>query len=1356
MESQKPWLAEFIKTALDAWFGEVQGCRSAEFQFQKIDGSLKASYKAACRKTPAKLGSTEPRGEISDGIHSIETIFPQGTATEMIQSGAQQGTLLHLIDPVLRVTPHVNPPKPLLQITTCKIVEETGRLGQGFNSGCSVTEDPDVRERMSQYWVLKRRNRAPSRPVSRASTDSFQSQVDCSTQAHHGATKPDEDAEEDLSQPFCTQVPIDLSGWSLTKSSNPAACKVNGSDTNGKGHSLASPQDIKRPNGSPTCLPSKPMQEPVSKDSPFAPKRESNKPHVEILSSASRNTKQRPGFESRAPSNSANLTPPRLLSTPAITTGNDQSSPVEMTELGADIPVSPRESGDHSHDEPSKLATKSSPGKRAAVPQSAEVPPSRFQRWREQAQGGRYIPRHIQHIPREQANLLKSLLESGNSWQPPLVGRTPRPGEVPLALQVQLCDAADERANSRASSPDDTEAEASGKDLPPAQHEQRHELASAHSNEENASDSEEFVAWSQSPPTQQRRVLRLPPNSPPPNLERQRQPARIACDGENQESAMLSDPDPSLAGFTSQQQGDRVKSPSNDRSPSFPGRISNDGADLSSAAEVPHSVQFPHADPNDKSSSQEEIASTTTRVSGGSSLEKIQVTRTPYGGKGLNLSRLLAVRDAPTIPKKRTSDRNPASTFVPGTYNEPSSGEIAAAATTERTQGALSANDISDSTTKESNQNSPAVTNVQSQDCEAMKSKYENVILGEPSSSVGSANLDISLSGRNGSRRNIQDLPDQQGRGASGESDDLGPQPPNPETAGVRVVDAEPCAEGADQTVADSPKETREAAGGSSGKATATPMSEAREMLSVSAKRKRTGSGSSDVPMKTQRRGEEGLVVGPDCIPVLERQIEHHEHRLRQIAKPKDSMRRPGSPPIEPPPLQSSRSVLFGNDAGISPSAHTPEGRWLLALLDLKSRDANDTEPSEERRQHSPVASRSISEAKVSTAHSLLSSRLDNDDSSDTSEPLPNQRRCSRQPESTAMAPRQSSTPITRQSAYGGGYNEDVKAMPDESDGTDSLFKRYRASYPDYEGKVDDFLNSYCFVKEIWIREQWPKSIHPSHLDDAVFHHYHSYQPYTRGAGTAAMGFVEFFHKFVDPRHHERIIRPSDLEKHSSRDATMRRSTLGDILVPQREQIFGTAPVPPTKTIKPLTAKEKIAEQRRRFERLGQAREHAIEDRIDSIERWREGAARTASPELGTPDVDRSLSLRTSNQESPDPQAKTSIPITTSQLRKPPNLSESLFVKPERTAAVDRADSTRATRATTTRSSSVRAKKQPPMRDFWSGTSTAFTIFEQRYAKLAAEKKSRASSRTARSSQSGPNSNRHSTGTGADVFSWRT
>ncbi|EXJ75681.1 uncharacterized protein A1O5_00188 [Cladophialophora psammophila CBS 110553] len=1348
MESQKPWLAEFIKTALDAWFGEVEGCRSAEYQFQKIDGNLKASYKAACRKTVRllklpKLGSMEPRGEISDGIHSIETIFPQGTATEMIHSGVQQGTLLHLIDPVLRVTPHVNPPKPLLQITTSKIVEETDRLGQIFNSGCSVTEDQDVRERMSQYWVLRRRNRAPSRPVSRASTVSFQSQVDFSTQACQGATKPDEDAKEDLSQPFCTQVPIDLSGWSLTRPSDPAACIVNGSDTNGKGHSLASTQEIKRPNSSPTCLPSKPVQESVSEASPFAPKRESNKPHIEILSSTSRPTKQRPGFESRALSNSANPDPPRLLSTPAITRENDQSSPVEMTELGTDIPVSPREAGDHSHEEPLKLATKSSPGKRVVVPQSAEVPPSHFQRWREEAQGGRYIPRHIQHIPREQAKLLKSLLESGNSWQPPLVGRTQRPGEVPLALQVQLYDAADERANNRASSPENTEPEASGKDLPPARHEQGHDLASSHSNEENASDSEGLIAWSQSPPTQQRRAVRLPPNSPPPNLERQRQPARITCDGENQESAMLSGPDPSLAGFISQQQVDGVESSSNDRSPSFPGRISNEGADLSSAAEAPDSAQIPHADPNDKSSSQEEIPSTTTRVSGGSSSEKIQVTRTPYGGKGMNLSQLLAAQTASTIPKKRIGDRNPASTFVPGTYNEPSSGEIATAATTKPTRGALSANDISDSTTKESNQNSPAVANVQSQDCEAMKSKYGNVNLGEPSSSVPSANLDIAFSGRNGSRKNTQDLPDQQGQGFSGESDDLGPQLPNPETAGVRVVDAEPCAEGADQTVAeDSPKEERKAAGGSGGKATATSMSEAREMTSVSAKRKRTDSGGSDVPIKSQRQVPEGMDVGPDCIPVLGRQIEHHEHRLRQIAKPQDSMRGPGSPPIEPPPLGSSHSALLGSDAGISESADTPEGRWLLALLNMKSRDANNTEPGEERRQHSPMASRPISEAKVSTAHSLLSSRLDNDGSSDTSEPLPNQRRRSRQPESTAMAPRQSSTPITRRSAYGGGYNGDIKAMSDEPDGTDSLFERYRAAYPDYDGKVDDFLNSYCFVKEIWIREPWPKSIHPSHLDDAVFHHYHSYQPYTRGAGTAAMGFVEFFHKFVDPRHHERIIRPSALETPSSRDATMRRSTRGDILVPQQEQIFDPALVPATKTMKPQTAKETIAEQRRRFERLDQAREHAIEDCIDSIERWREGAARTASPELGTPDLDRSLSLRTSDKESPDPQTKTSIPVTTSQLQKLPHPSASLFVKPQRTAAVNRAESTTAKRATATRSSSVRAKKQPPTRDFWSGTSTAFMIFEQQYAKPAAEKKCRASRGTARSTQSGPNSNK--------------
>ncbi|OQV10090.1 hypothetical protein CLAIMM_14135 [Cladophialophora immunda] len=1312
MESSKPWLADFIKSSLDAWFGEVEGCHSVEYRFQKIDDKLKASYGAPCQKTvvllkPPKLGTTEPRGEISDGIHKIEAIFTKGTAAEITVSGAQHGALLHLVDPVLRVTPHVNPPKPLLEIAAFKILDETDRVEQSFSSGCAVTEDQDVRERMSKYWVVKRRNRGLSTPASCGSPDSFKSQVDINTRAIEGFATSDgdaEDNEENVSQqPFCTQVPNCLSSWSLTIPSESTSRKAKDSAIpSNEVHFLPSPDNIQGLSGSADCFRSKQTQQPAPKADSGTPTAESTTPRNESLLLPSTTSGQGLRPAPRPPSRSTNANPSRLQVTPVITTDNDKSSPVEVSELGGNIQESPKKSADHNQEEPPSPSTKLSPGNRVVVPPSAEEPHKPFQRWRKEASACRYLPRHSQKIPRQQAKLLASLLDSGDSWQPPLVGRTQRPGEVPLPLLVQLSDAADKHASDPALRSKNVEPEIS-QDPCPSQDGQDQAPKSAHPSEGNESDSEEFAEWSQSPPTQQRRATRLPPSSPPPDLTtRQKRTLHLADSGEKEEIGMSSLQEPSLSSSASQERGLEAQSMLHDHRPLFlgPGSHRNAGP-RSSAEEAPHSPQFQHTDLSNKSSSQEDTPSMVAELSDGSSSKKIQVTRTPYSGKGSNLPKLLASRITSIVSKKGVDDGNPTSTFVPGTYFESSSGVVTAIGTAERSIEAAPT-DASSNPTPDSDHSLP-IANFEPQVVDVRK--LEDANLGKASSPNRNANLDNTLSSSASSQRKMEARPDQRDLPNSrGDSDGPGSRLCSSETTGEKVLDADMAAGGQDCDIVagNSPGSPEKAAPGNSEKARGEGMTETREVISISAKRKRTNSGSSDVPTKKQRQEQEVTNPDPENVAVTKRAVEYREQRLPQVDRLEDSLRRP----ISPPPIATGRT--------------------------------SEVPVCEERRQRRLETSRTMDNPKASTRHSHPSSMADDDSSSGPMQPSPKQGGRHRQLFYTINAPRRSSTPITRQSSYGEVDNGEVRVMADEPGAADGVFARYRAAYPDYQGNADDFLNSYCFVKEIWIREPWPKSIHPSHLDDAVFHHFHSYQPYVRTVGTAAVGFVEFFHGFIeDPSHHKRIIRPSTLERLPSREGTLRRSTLDEVSIHQRSHILAGAPVPSIETAKVLTGKETIARQQRRVKCLPEAGEQAVEDRIDSIERWREEAAHTASPGLGTPDVERSLWQRTAlKNESPEPAMKTSVPTTTPEPRKPPELSADLFVKPQKPVAEARPESVT---ANTTRSSSVRVKKRASTRRFWRGTSTAFTTFEQQYARLAGEKKGWASTETLGGSSSGQN-----------------
>ncbi|KIW84393.1 hypothetical protein Z517_03643 [Fonsecaea pedrosoi CBS 271.37] len=1257
MEPHEPWLADFITSSLDAWFGELEGCRTTDYQFHKIDDKLKASYRATCSRTVyllklPKLGTIEPCGEISDGIHKIEAIFTKGTAVEIKQSDAQQGTLLHLTNPVLRVTPHVNPPKPLLEIAAYRIVNETDQREQDHSSGCAVTEDKDVRERISRYWAVKEQNRAPLTPASRGSPDSFKSQIDFNAQVHHVDRKPGGDPEEDVShQLFCTQVPNAFTYWDRTTQIESTSSNENGPATRcDENQSVPPPLSRQGSIGSAYGSPSKQAQRSApGGDRTFATGKSITPPHESPLALP---TTDDPGTElaTRALSRSTHPNSPGVQVIPVLTTNYDKSSPVEMSELGGNILGSSRQSADQNHEEIPKLSTKSSP-LRPNVVSSAEQPLGHFNRLQEEAQAGRYVPKRIQQIPRQQAQLLASLLESGDCWQPPLVGRPQRPGGVPLDLLVQLSDAADNRASDLGSSLEIAAPDFSTQGVSAAQDSRDEDLKSGTPSEGNVSDSEEFADWSQSPPTQLRRVTRLPPNSPPLDLTRQKQRPHLAGNP-NKESPLSSGQEPFSNNPADREQGREPQSLSYEHSPgSLEASSHQSVSSRPSAAEVPQSAQLPQADPSDKSSYQEGMPPKVVGIRGSSKSDGIQVARTPYGGKGPYFPRLVGAQDDLTIQKKKISDGYPASTFVPRTYDEPSSGEIAAVAVMKPGIEALPADEGSNPTAG-SAQNSliaaycaPQVfqatgidhTHSRKTPIPARNVSAEDALSASTSSQKVVRSRLVSVGG--------QDRAAENGFQPSISSDDDG-NPPSPAVSASR-----------------------------------------ESISSVSAKRKRTDSKGRNSPVKKLRQEQEAADSDLKNGEIVEKASEDHRQRRGQIDRLENSLRRPASEP----------RMAAGCDS--------------------------ETLASEQVKQHRLVTLRSTGEPQLLTSRSPRSSRIDTDSPASLVGEAPVHRRQNQRLDSTTLALRRTSTPITRQSAYG-GVDEENKSTK-----ADSLFVRYRTAYPDYAGSVDDFLNSYCFVKEIWVRMPWPKAIHQSHLDDAVFHHFHSYQPYTRTAGTAAVGFVEFFHGIEDPSHHQRIIRPWMLEKVPGRGGTPTRSIVGEPSIHERGHLFPTAPVLSTKTANLLLAMNELtAVQQGQFQHVARGEEEAVASCMESIERWREDAARTASPELGTPDVDRSLSRRTTpNRESLDPATIASIPTVSAKPQEHCEVSTGLFVKPPKPVIEVTAGSVK---AVSRRSSSARTKKRTSMRDFWRGTGTAFTQFEQQYTRSTTKKTVRAFSET--------------------------
>lgn len=370
-------------------------------------------------------------------------------------------------------------------------------------------------------------------------------------------------------------------------------------------------------------------------------------------------------------------------------------------------------------------------------------------------------------------------------------------------------------------------------------------------------------------------------------------------------------------------------------------------------------------------------------------------------------------------------------------------------------------------------------------------------------------------------------------------------------------------------------------------------------------------------------------------------------------------------------------------------------------------------------------------------------------------------------------ASRHSSTPITRQSTYGEDWNGKSRAgagipvmqnpQRDTTGSDENLFTRYRSAYPDYGGDMDEFRDSYCFIQGVLNSE--PNTIHPSLLDDAIYHHLHSYQPYRNQAGTAAMGFVRFFHECVqDPTHHKRIVKTTALTQFPRRDSS-RKSTMTPSLVHKEQRSSdarSAAHSAAFTSVQPTpSTRDPLSELQKDFlERTASAVEPKpalSQESLELIQQWRENAAPRDSPELGEPHVDRSRptplreqsvsiskppapSPRVEQQQQSRPTRSTSrapIHVATPRSQNRATTSASSMAKPQRPAVQP---GRHPTKTGTTIASSAKTRVHKRRSVLGIGTNTAFKAFEERFSKLASEKKT---------------VDKSSTGMPIDIFSWR-
>ena len=818
---------------------------------------------------------------------------------------------------------------------------------------------------------------------------------------------------------------------------------------------------------------------------------------------------------------------------------HEKSSPIEMVELGANSLVSQAPSLAEAEEKPPDAPT-------TEIRKDIETPVSLsellvrpFGRWQRHVHRGRYIPRSVAKIPKDQQALLESLLANGDSWQPPLVGHPQHPGSVPVTLLEAFSVAADRRVeNAAIEQPDESSSESStllprrntevetaepkeddeneiegsivdwSQSQPSQRRHRRSPLSKLDDPPANDSDSSEDLT--SSPPIPNRHFTFLPQNTPPPSPRNARQSISRPGTPGRRRLGRDSTNDSVQRHLKGAEIGEKTKSPDTVDSSSVSCRFSVHGHPRRAVAETPPSSR------NSQTSSGNgtdpgKRPSVFSQALSDLSAKKIQVKATPFQVDG---------RKSHTGNANRSIEpHDPTSSVVPGIYTSLSS-----------------INKTPMTTTRE-----PAPTSVRN---DSPIGSVVDAILRQSAAEVATQNT----STKTPTRERGSDPPPR-----------IAPRsgllPPENEAA--RTVEIISQAQNRESPLAAGPREVHIE--------TAADIVLVRQtsVTSLVPKRKREASEHEGL-QKRPRATPQPAIEDPDLLAVQEKVSAHRREHLQAIAKPKAPFRQ-----------SSSSSVMeIGNGSGAAMAPPTT----------------------------------------------------------------------GRQPDlfgNSRSAWRLSSTLLTRQSMYSETSNKirrrDSTSMTMER--IDHLFTKYRTTYPDYEGSADEFCRSYYFLQGVLNGE--PNKIHSSLLDDAIFHDYHSYQPYREQTGESALSFVQYFNECVDdPTHHKRVIKFPCIEGRSS--SNLSRAHPSPKLTPRPQVPTYAASISETVAHPTSSAKEEIDEARQRFlDRLAPPTRSApdvngslSQESIASIEKWREQAAARESPELGSSDIDR-IELATTRQEGP-------------------------------------------------------------------------------------------------------------------------
>jgi hypothetical protein len=209
------------------------------------------------------------------------------------------------------------------------------------------------------------------------------------------------------------------------------------------------------------------------------------------------------------------------------------------------------------------------------------------------------------------------------------------------------------------------------------------------------------------------------------------------------------------------------------------------------------------------------------------------------------------------------------------------------------------------------------------------------------------------------------------------------------------------------------------------------------------------------------------------------------------------------------------------------------------------------------------------------------------------------------------------------------------------------LFVRFKAAYGDYGGTVKHFASA-C---EMLAKPNIATRVHRSLMDDFVFHYANTFLPYvieSAASGEGSMPYTDYFFTLDDLTHWQKVLSSAGL--HAA--GTTRSSRNSELSQVQRrisyevpsfsvkdENSLSTTPHVGTRTHVPAQARTRPSTQdvdmhdsvglASEPEPSGEANaglqsQHASQQ--SSVESWLEQTAhaRMPSPELGTPDIDRS------------------------------------------------------------------------------------------------------------------------------------